>query len=734
MALTDEIKVLLVNDDPGSLFALHTILADLDVPIETAASGEQALMCLLKQDFAVIVLDVKMTGLDGFETARLIRQRPRSRFTPIIFLTSHRATDLDRAIGYELGAVDYLFMPVAPEVLKSKTQVFIDLAQNKRQEGRKDSDLEHQNRALRLELEHVIRLNEVLRTEIGARHSPDGLAQNSEAERLIIQHAGDFVALLDANATWVYASPSYQAEFGKDIQPDRDYFDIVHPDDRVRAREAFAQLLTGETQQRVQYRVRMSKRGERHLESEASLIHDAAGQVTQVVMVSRDVTERKEMEAYILHQSFHDTLTGLPNRLLLVDRMRQATAHLGRKNSPVAVLFIDLDRFKDINDTLGHAAGDRLLQEVAERLGNCVREGDTVARLSGDEFVVLLAGLNDVRDAALVADKIVTTVSSPCRIGGSELRVSPSIGIAVFPGDGHDIDELLRNADTAMYHAKQEGRGRFSFFASSMNEAASRRLAVGGALQQAIQQDEFLLHYQPKVSAKSGEICGFEALIRWPQADGVWIPPSQFIPIAEETGRIEQIGNWALREAARQIKCWRAESDFCCPVAVNVSASQFRKDSVARNIEAALQESNIPANLLEAELTESAVMTDPVKAIQALHEIRNLGVTISIDDFGTGYSSLAYLKRFPLDKLKIDAAFVRDIASDPDDAAIVLAIISLAHSLGLTVIAEGVETAEQVAFLVENECDEMQGHFFSKPVPTDEALQLLKRGRFDLIH
>lgn len=734
MALTDEIKVLLVNDDPGSLFALQTILADLDVPIETAGSGEQALMCLLKQDFAVIVLDVKMTGLDGFETARLIRQRPRSRFTPIIFLTSHRATDLDRAIGYELGAVDYLFMPVAPEVLKSKTQVFIDLAQNKRQESRKDSDLEHQNRALRLELEHVIRLNEVLRAEIGAHHRPDGMEQNSEAERLIIQHAGDFVALLDARATWVYASPSYQAEFGKEIRPDGDYFDIVHPDDRERTREAFAQLLTGETQQRVQYRVRMSKRGERYLESEASLIHDTAGKVTQVVMVSRDVTERKEMEAYILHQSFHDTLTGLPNRLLLVDRMQQATAHLGRKNSPVAVLFIDLDRFKDINDTLGHAAGDRLLQEVAERLGSCVREGDTVARLSGDEFVVLLAGLNDVRDAALVADKIVTTVSSPCRIGGSELRVSPSIGIAVFPGDGHDIDELLRNADTAMYHAKQEGRGRFSFFASSMNEAASRRLAVGGALQQAIQQDEFLLHYQPKVSAKSGEICGFEALIRWPQADGVWIPPSQFIPIAEETGRIEQIGNWALREAARQIQCWRAEVDSCCPVAVNVSASQFRKDSVARNIEAALQESNIPANLLEAELTESAVMTDPAKAIQALHEIRNLGVTISIDDFGTGYSSLAYLKRFPLDKLKIDAAFVRDIASDPDDAAIVLAIISLAHSLGLTVIAEGVETAEQVAFLVENDCDEMQGHFFSKPVPTDEALQLLKRGRFDLIH
>jgi diguanylate cyclase (GGDEF)-like protein len=440
------------------------------------------------------------------------------------------------------------------------------------------------------------------------------------------------------------------------------------------------------------------------------------------------------MEAYILHQSFHDALTGLPNRQLLEDRMKQATAHVGRRNAPVAVLFIDLDRFKDINDTLGHAAGDRLLQEVAERLGHCVREGDTVARLSGDEFVVLLVGMHDVEDAALVADKIVRTVSAPCHIGGSELRVSPSIGIAIFPDDGQNMDALLRNADTAMYHAKQEGQGQFSFFTSRMNEAANHRLAVGGALQRAIAQDEFILHYQPKVSASDGSICGFEALIRWPQADGEWIPPSQFIPIAEETGRIEPIGQWALEEAARQIQRWQAEGAGCCPIAVNVSARQFRQESVAQALETVLHETGIPPAMLEAELTESAVMFDPAKAIQVLHKIRDLGVPISIDDFGTGYSSLAYLKRFPLDKLKIDAAFVRDIATDPDDAAIVIAIITLAHSLNLTVIAEGVETADQMAFLIDNGCDELQGHYFSKPVPTDEALELLKRGHFSLAH
>jgi diguanylate cyclase (GGDEF)-like protein/PAS domain S-box-containing protein len=734
MVPTDEIRVLVVNDDPGSLFALNTILTDLDASIETAVSGEEALALLLKRDFAVIILDVKMAGIDGFETARLIRQRPRSKHTPIIFLTSHRATDLDRATGYELGAVDYLFMPVAPEVLKSKAQVFIDLARKNVRRDRKDVELEYLNQALKQELEHVTRLNEALRSEIAAREQAESIAQRSETERLIVQHAGDYVALLDANGCWIYAGPSYQSEFGKAIRSGDPYFDIVHTDDRERVRAGFQQLTSNTANSRLQYRVAMPERGERQLESEASLIRNGAGEVVQVVMVSRDITERKEMEAYILHQSFHDALTGLPNRLLLEDRMKQATAHVGRHNAPVAVLFIDLDRFKDINDTLGHAAGDRLLQEVAERLGQCVREGDTVARLSGDEFVVLLVGMKDMEDAALVADKIVRTVTDPCHIAGRELRVSPSIGIAIFPEDGQNMDQLLRNADTAMYHAKQEGLGQFSFFTSHMNEAANRRLAVGGALQRAIAQDEFVLHYQPKVSASSGAICGFEALIRWPQADGKWIPPSQFIPIAEETGRIEPIGQWALQEAARQIQRWQAEGVGCCPIAVNVSARQFRQESVAQALQTVLHETGIPPAMLEAELTESAVMFDPAKAIQALHKIRDLGVPISIDDFGTGYSSLAYLKRFPLDKLKIDAAFVRDIATDPDDAAIVIAIITLAHSLNLTVIAEGVETEDQMAFLIDNGCDELQGHYFSMPVPTDEALALLKRGHFSLAH
>lgn len=734
MAWSDENSVLLVNDDPGVRFALQAILTDLDAAVETVASGEEALLRMLKQDFAVILLDVKMPGMDGFETARLIRKRPRSQYTPIIFLTSHRATDLDRATGYELGAVDYLFMPVAPEVLKSKIQAFINLARKKSLREQKDLELESLNRALKRELDQVTRLNDALRAEIAARQEAETLAERSEIERLIVQHTGDYVALLDADACWLYASPSYQADFNGAIAKGRSYFELVHGEDREPLRALLQQLLAGGPHMRMQYRVPLPNLGERYLESEASLVRGEEDKPDQVVMVSRDITERKEMESYILHQSFHDALTGLPNRLLLEDRMKHATANLGRQNAPVAVLFIDLDRFKDINDTLGHAAGDRLLQEVAERLGRCVREGDTVARLSGDEFVVLLAGLKDVRDAALVAGKIVDTVSQPCQIGGRELRVSPSIGISVFPDDGQNMDELLRNADTAMYHAKQEGRGQYSFFASRMNDAANRRLAIGSALQRAILKGEFVLHYQPKISASNGDIRGFEALIRWPQADSTWIMPSQFIPIAEETGRIQPIGQWALQEAASQVQRWRDSGVDCRPIAVNMSARQFHQESVAQNLETVLRDTGIPPAMLEAELTESAVMADPVRAIQALQNIRDLGVPISIDDFGTGYSSLAYLKRFPLDKLKIDAAFVRDLATDPDDAAIVIAIITLAHSLGLTVIAEGVETAEQKMFLIEHKCDELQGNYFSKPVATDEALHMLRQGRFDLRH
>ena len=689
--------VLLVNDDPGALFALRSVLGDLDADLVTASSGEQALLRLLKQDFCVILMDVKMAGLDGFETARLVRARPRSRATPIVFLTSHRASDLDRSRGFEVGASDYVFMPVAPEVLKAKVQAFLDDAPERRP----------------------------VRALAPGAH---GEAPDAGIERLILEHAGDYVALLDPAGAWLYTSPSYRAEFGAAVGPGARYLEIVHVDDRERVRALVEHPPAGESHWRLQYRV--LGRSERHFESDASLIRAPNGAVSQLVLISRDITERKEMEAYVLHQSFHDSLTGLPNRLLLLDRLGQATAQRERQRAQVAVLFLDLDHFKEINDTLGHAAGDRLLQVVAERLAASVREGDTVARVGGDEFVVMLVELHQLADAALVAEKIISTVSEACQIEGSELHIMPSIGMAIFPGDGGDPDTLLRNADIAMYHAKRDGGAHYCFFTAQMQEVASHHLALGSALQRAIRNDEFVMHYQPKVQAASGAIIGFEALIRWPQADGATISPSQFIPIAEETGRIDPIGAWAIRQVAAELQRWTGLGFADVPIAVNVSALQFRREDVARSLGAAVDAARIQPALLEVELTESGVMSNPAQAIETLHQIHALGMTIAIDDFGTGYSSLAYLKRFPIDKLKIDASFVRDIATDPSDAAIVLAIIGLAHVLELTVIAEGVETREQVDFLVAHGCDELQGNYFSAAVSNEDAVGLLRRGPF----
>jgi diguanylate cyclase (GGDEF)-like protein/PAS domain S-box-containing protein len=722
----DEPAVLLVNDDAGALFALRTVLSDLDADIVTAGSGEEALLRLLKQDFCLILMDVKMAGLDGFETARLVRSRPRSRSTPIVFLTSHRATDLDRAHGFEVGASDYVFMPVAPEVLKAKVQVFLDGARDS--QGQRQGAPPHS--ALSAALEREIGAVTGLATAPAAIRA-HALPDSAATERLILEHAGDYVALLDAAGTWLYASPSYRAEFGDAVAPGGRYLELVRIEDRERVRDLIDHPPPGQSHWRVQYRVQ--GRSERHFETDANPVLSPSGELTQLVLISHDITERKEMEAYVLHQSFHDSLTGLPNRLLLLDRLGQATAHRERLHAQVAVLFLDLDHFKEVNDSLGHAAGDRLLQVVAERLGASVREGDTVARVGGDEFVIMLVDLQQLADAALVATKILAAVSDACQIDGSELHVTPSIGIAVFPEDGTDPDALLRNADTAMYHAKRNGGGHYCFFTPEMHEAASRRLALGSALQRAIRAGEFVMHYQPKVAARNGAIIGFEALIRWPQAEGEPIPPSLFIPVAEETGRIDPIGAWAIGQVAAELQRWRTLGFGDVPIAVNVSALQFRREDVAHSLAAAVESAQVRPSLLEVELTESGVMNDPAQAIEILHQIHALGMTIAIDDFGTGYSSLAYLKRFPIDKLKIDASFVRDIATDPSDAAIVRAIIGLAHVLDLTVIAEGVETEAQMAFLIEHGCDELQGHFFSAAVSGDEAVRLLRRGPFSTL-
>ena len=439
----------------------------------------------------------------------------------------------------------------------------------------------------------------------------------------------------------------------------------------------------------------------------------------------RDITEKKQVEEKIQHMAHHDALTQLPNRALLYDRIGQAIAQAQRNREALALLFIDLDRFKTVNDSLGHPVGDRLLKTVGERLMTCTRGSDTVARIGGDEFVVLLGYLEEPEDARHVAQKVLDALSEPVMIDTHELKVTPSIGICAYPHDGEDVETLMRNADTAMYHAKQMGRNNYQFFTQAMNDAAQERLLLENDLRHALERGEFTLHYQPQLDLNTGGIVGFEALVRWRHPQRGMVAPSQFILAAEETGLIGPLGEWVLRQACSQARVWHEAGYPQLQVAVNCSAQQFQRERFDETVRHILRETGLPAGRLDLEITESIIIQRSEEVIARFQALDDMGVRISIDDFGTGYSSLSYLKRLAIHQLKIDQSFVRDISSDPDDAAIVSAIIAIAHSLGLEVVAEGVETAEQLAFLKSLGCDAAQGYYFSKPLPGEEFTQLL---------
>ncbi len=458
-------------------------------------------------------------------------------------------------------------------------------------------------------------------------------------------------------------------------------------------------------------------------------VPDESGLVTHYVSIIKDITERFQQQRQLAHLTTHDPLTGLANRTLLTDRLEQAIVHAGGCDSVTAVLLIDLDRFKQANDSLGHAAGDRLLQAVATRLESCVREGDTVARTGGNEFAAALIDLTHQQDAVLMAEKMLATLAQPFTIGAEELAITSSIGISCFPSDGRDAGALLRLAEVALHQAKNGGRNDYRCVDDAMNRRAQQAMELEAGLREALQRQELVLHYQPKADLYSGEISGAEALLRWQHPEKGLVPPGDFIPLAEESGAIVPIGEWVLREACRQAKAWQTAGHRPIAVAVNLSARQFRQQDLVERVARALADAGLEPKWLELELTESAVMQDLEAAAEVLRQLKALGVSLAMDDFGTGYSSLGYLKRLPFDCLKIDRSFVNDITTEPDDALIAIAVIAMAHSLRMNVVAEGVETAGQMNYLRNNRCDQIQGYYLAKPMAADRFDDFLRRAR-----
>ncbi len=466
----------------------------------------------------------------------------------------------------------------------------------------------------------------------------------------------------------------------------------------------------------------------RPIEVMLRMVRNGAGEPTGVVMGIHDLTGARQTEARLHRLAYHDSLTELPNRTLFLDRLGHALTRARWSGRLLAVLFMDLDRFKVINDTLGHEIGDRLLQSLARRLVESVREGDTVARLGGDEFAILLEDVAGLEDIAPIARKVLEGLVRAFVLGGRELFVTTSIGISVYPSDADDPVTLLKNADTAMYRAKEEGRNTFQFYSADMSAKAFERLALETSLRHALERDEFVLHYQPQADLADGRIGGVEALIRWRHPELGMIPPADFVPLLEETGLIVPVGAWVLRTACAQGRAWRAEGLEALRLCVNLSPRQFNEPQFVPVLQQTLEQTGLPPEALELEITENLLMQSTARTLKAIQALKRLGIGLAIDDFGTGYSSLAYLKRFPMHTLKIDRVFVRDIATHDDDAAIVAAVIAMAHKLKLRVVAEGVETEAQLQLLRQQGCDAMQGYLFHRPLPAVEMDALLRAG------
>ncbi|WP_228896634.1 EAL domain-containing response regulator [Pseudoduganella aquatica] len=726
-------EVLIVEDTPASLKLLSDLLTEAGYYVRQAPNGELALWTVQSRPPELILLDVRMPGIDGFEVCRRLKAAPATAHVPVIFLSAQHDTD-DKVRGFALGGADFVAKPFQAEEILARTDAQVRLGRAQLALAAQRALLEQRVRERTAELAE---LAASLEREVERRRASE---DNMRLASRVFAATQDAIVIADAQGIIVATNPAFStiSGYASGEMVGRHVTTLHTVQQNTAAYEAMLATLAGHGHWSGEMLARR-KNGTTFpgLLSVSTVMGDN-GAVENYIVVFMDITERKAEQHLIDFLSYHDALTGLPNRMLARQCFDEAQAAAQRNGQCVAVLCLDLDRFKSMNDSYGAQVGDQALQAVARLLRGCVPEGATVSRQGGDEFQIIMADDAQLSATMAAAQAILARLRAGVQLdvqaiaqaqAGQHASLTTSIGIAVWPADGATLDELLRNADTALYRAKEVGRDNYAFFTERMDADIRAKLAIQAQLRGAIVRGEFEVHYQPQMCLRTGTMLGAEALLRWHNPVLGQVPPNRFIPLAEEYGLIAPIGLWVVDTVCAQIAAWQAAGLGTVKVAVNLSGSQFAHDGTVASVEQALRRHGVPAASLGLEITEGTVMGDPDKAVAALGRLKDIGVAISLDDFGTGYSSLAYLKRFPIDVLKIDKSFVDDVTSKASDAAIALSVISLAHNLNMRVIAEGVETREQVEFLAAHGCDEMQGYYFSRPLAAGAYTTLLREKR-----
>lgn len=693
--------ILIVDDDDGARLLMSEALKQAGFSVFEAANGQQALDAFNQHEPDLVMLDVEMPDMDGFTVCTKIRSQYGEHNVPVLMVTGLDDTQsIHRA--YEVGATDFLSKPINWSILPYRVRYIVRMGKIVEELRKSESRLANAQRIARLgNWEWHIKTNTLRCSE--------------ETYRIFGLRPPE-------------SSSSYTA-----------LFNSIHPADRDTVEKALHHTLFQQKPYNLDHRVVLPNGSERFVNQQAEVVFDHNDDAILMVGTVQDVTERKFAEDQIHTLAYYDTLTDLPNRRMFKEYFEKTLSRARRQDELLSILVLDLDRFKRINDTLGHTMGDLLLREVAQRLHTSLRREDfivrnqgepssinSLARLGGDEFALSLIDIASVQDAARIARRALAVLAEPFLLDLQEIYITASIGISIFPHDGDNVDTLLKNADTAMYHAKAEGRNNYQYYTKSMNAAAFERLAMENSLRRALERNEFEMYYQPQLNIKTGNIVGVEALMRWHHPEMGMVSPIEFIPLAEESGLIIPMGEWGLRVACEQNKTWQDAGFPLLTISVNISSLQFRQLNLAAVVAKILNDTCLDPRYLDLELTEGTVMENAEETIATLHSLKEMGVRLSIDDFGTGYSSLSYLKQFPLHTLKVDRSFVKDLTKNADDEAITQAIIAMASSLGLKVIAEGVENEEQLRFLAKHGCDEMQGYFFSPPLSGMKITELLR--------